>query len=240
MGWKEFREALTPRKGWRAFGGEVGVIVLGVLVALGIGEIAEAIRWHNRGEAARASFNAEFALNAVRFHERVISQPCLERRLAELGELIRTAQDTGRVPSVRPIGQPNIRPISTGAWDTAGGNGVTLRMRPDETTELASFVSMIASYSEWSALEQEEWAALSALEGGERAISQDLIAEMARTLAVARYRTGMQGLVARQALGYIKRRGIAPAYNDLETSPEQLAAVVANRPICQPLRVSPS
>lgn len=239
MRWKEFLAKLTPQKGWRAFGGEVGVIVLGVLVALGIGEIAEAIRWHNRVQAARASFNAEFAVNATYFHERVNSQPCLERRLDELGDLIGTAQETGRLPRVGSIGLPNLRPLSTAAWDTTVGNGVTLRMKPEEAAELAALVKMMASYSEWSALEQEDWAALSALEGAPRAISEDLISDMARTLAVVRYRTGTQGLGAQQSLEFIKSRGIAPAFETFGTSAERSAAFTANSPMCQPLAVSP-
>ena len=238
MGWKRFREAVTPHKGWRAFAGEVGVIVLGVLVALGIGEIAEAVRWHNRVQAARASFNAEFARNARYFNERGALQPCLERRLDELGDLIRTAQETGRLPAVGRIGRPSVRPITTSAWDTTVGNGVTLRMRPEEATELAGLVKQMASYSEWSALEQEEWAAFSALEGAERTVSQDLISDMARTLAVARFRTRAQGVMARQALNFIKRRGIAPASDDDAGTAEQLAAEAANNPACRPLQVS--
>jgi hypothetical protein len=238
MGWKRFREAVTPHKGWRAFAGEVGVIVLGVLVALGIGEIAEAVRWHNRVQAARASFNAEFARNARYFNERGALQPCLERRLEELGDLIRTAQETDHLPAVRRIGRPSVRPITTSAWDTTVGNGVTLRMRPEEATELAGLVKQMANYSEWSALEQEEWAALSALEGAERTVSQDLISDMARTLAVARFRTGVQGVMARQALNFIKRRGIAPASDEDAGTAEQLAAEAANNPVCRPLQVS--
>lgn len=237
MRWKELREALTPQKGWRAFGGEVGVIVLGVLLALGIGEIAEAVRWHNRGQAARESLNAEFALNARYFQERIASQPCLVRRLDELGELIRTAQETGRIPSVRTIGLPHLRPVSTAAWDTTVGNGVTLRMKSEEATDLATLVNVIASYSAWSSLEQEEWAALSALEGPERTISQDLVSDMARTLGVARFRTSTLGLIARQVLTVIEGRGIAPASDDSGGSAGELAAAAADSPICQPLLV---
>ena len=158
--------------------------------------------------------------------------------MEELGDLIRTAQETNRLPAVRNIGRPSVRPITTAAWDTTVGNGVTLRMRPEEATELAGFVKVIANYSEWSALEQEEWAAFSALEGAERTVSQDLISDMARTLAVARFRTRAQGVMARQALNFIKRRGIAPASDDDAGTAEQLAAEAANNPVCRPLQVS--
>ena len=34
-----------PLHGWRAFVGEVGIIVIGVLIALGAQQIAETIHW---------------------------------------------------------------------------------------------------------------------------------------------------------------------------------------------------
>lgn len=34
-----------PLHGWRAFAGEVGIIVLGVLVALGLDQVADQIHW---------------------------------------------------------------------------------------------------------------------------------------------------------------------------------------------------
>jgi hypothetical protein len=33
-----------PQHGWRAFAGEVGIIVIGVLIALGVEQIASAVR----------------------------------------------------------------------------------------------------------------------------------------------------------------------------------------------------
>ncbi len=39
-----------PMHGWRAFAGEVGVIVLGVLIALAGQQVAQSFQW--RGDAA--------------------------------------------------------------------------------------------------------------------------------------------------------------------------------------------
>jgi hypothetical protein len=41
-----------PMHGWRAFAGEVGIIVLGVLIALGAEQVVQTI--HERGEARDA------------------------------------------------------------------------------------------------------------------------------------------------------------------------------------------
>jgi len=41
-----------PLHGWREFAGEVGIIVLGVLIALGFGQLAQA--FHDRASANEA------------------------------------------------------------------------------------------------------------------------------------------------------------------------------------------
>jgi len=48
-----------PLHGWREFAGEVGVIVLGVLIALGLGEVAQG--WNDRSNTreARDAIRAE-------------------------------------------------------------------------------------------------------------------------------------------------------------------------------------
>jgi hypothetical protein len=48
-----------PLHGWRAFAGEVGVIVLGVLIALGAQQLAENLAWRQKVDAALADMNNE-------------------------------------------------------------------------------------------------------------------------------------------------------------------------------------
>jgi hypothetical protein len=48
-----------PMHGWRAFAGEVGVIVLGVLIALAAEQAVEAIHWHYKVQATEAAIRTE-------------------------------------------------------------------------------------------------------------------------------------------------------------------------------------
>ena len=50
---------LRPPEGWRAFAGEVGVVLLGVLLALGAQEIAEDIEDRREAAATRESLASE-------------------------------------------------------------------------------------------------------------------------------------------------------------------------------------
>ena len=48
-----------PLHGWRAFSGEVGIIVVGVLVALAAEQAVEDWRWHEKVAAATKSIDFE-------------------------------------------------------------------------------------------------------------------------------------------------------------------------------------
>lgn len=51
-----------PLHGWREFAGEVGIIVIGVLIALGAEQLVEDWRWHERLAAAQKTI--DFELNS--------------------------------------------------------------------------------------------------------------------------------------------------------------------------------
>jgi hypothetical protein len=52
-----------PLHGWRAFAGEVGIIVLGVIIALAFGQVAEAWQWHQEVGTTRKSIHREMAFD---------------------------------------------------------------------------------------------------------------------------------------------------------------------------------
>jgi type II secretory pathway pseudopilin PulG len=54
-----------PLHGWRAFVGEVGIIVLGVLIALGAEQLVEAVHWRQETQIAREALNAEASGNLI-------------------------------------------------------------------------------------------------------------------------------------------------------------------------------
>jgi hypothetical protein len=77
-----------PLHGWREFAGEVGIIVFGVLIALGVEQTASAI--HDRASAREAhlAVYAEIKQNLSYMEARMATQGCVERRLDEIGALL--------------------------------------------------------------------------------------------------------------------------------------------------------
>src|SRR4051812_38249585 len=77
-----------PLHGWRAFAGEVGVVVLGVLLALGTQQLVERLSWNIDVTEAKEDLSAELELDLVSAQERVHMEPCIERRLDQLDYLV--------------------------------------------------------------------------------------------------------------------------------------------------------
>ena len=73
-----------PLHGWREFAGEVGIIVLGVLIALGAEQLIQTI--HSQREVAqfRSAVDLELATTLAAYRYRVDQEPCVKRRLGEL------------------------------------------------------------------------------------------------------------------------------------------------------------
>jgi hypothetical protein len=92
-----------PLHGWRVFAGEVGVIVLGVLIALGAQQVAENIDWRNKVEAAIADMNNELGSgDGPEAYERVALHDCVA---AHLGKVRALVEEGNRSESRRLIEQ---------------------------------------------------------------------------------------------------------------------------------------
>ena len=75
---------LRPRDGWRVFSGEVGVIVLGVLIALVAQQVAEDWQWRQNVARTKSDLNAQISTAVANSAERAAVDPCLSQRLSQL------------------------------------------------------------------------------------------------------------------------------------------------------------
>lgn len=75
----------APQHGWRALMGEVVVIVIGVLIALGAETLVQAYHWHEKTEAAEEAMRIEMRDdNAPQLYLRLLLYPCIEGSEAQL------------------------------------------------------------------------------------------------------------------------------------------------------------
>ena len=102
-----------PLHGWRAFVGEVGIIVLGVLIALALGQLADAWQWRDKVSHAEAAMRLELAEDdGPQAYGRVLIGQCLDMQLAKIRD------GAGKVPAdqLREWAAAYIPPFRT--WDS--------------------------------------------------------------------------------------------------------------------------
>lgn len=231
-----------PMHGWREFLGEVGIIVVGVLIALAGEQLVE--DWHNdsRAKASIAAVDAELAINAGVFEERTLQQSCEVRRLSEMEALISAARATHRLPQIAGIGNSIARPTQRGAWEEAQNSVVLDRWPRQDRLTLATIYSQQLPSDALTLGETRQWFKLMSMmrtmsgrvSDNDLALLSDLIADLA-------FYSWNNGIDARQQLEGITQRGIRPTYFvalDREGRHDDIRALVAKSAICQPLHVS--
>ena len=205
-----------PWHGVREFLKEYLIIVVGVLTALGAEAVVEKVHEQRLSEEARASVRAEIALDLANVQRRTQWQPCLDRRLAELSDLLAKAERGAPFEPAQTIGNPSTPLIATQRWEAATAGGRTSLLDIGEQRDFARVYEEFAALIRQEIAEADAWADLKALEGVLHP-SPELAAHARLALAHARYENFAVRNTLRQALMFGRRIGIEPTPNALVT-----------------------
>ena len=108
-----------PAKGWRHSRGEVGVIVLGVLLALGARPAAETFNERREAAETRAALTKEIEDTLAILELRKAAQPCIDRRLSELRAIVNQWGRTGSFKTPSWVSQATWFAVGTARFDAA-------------------------------------------------------------------------------------------------------------------------
>lgn len=222
--------------GWREFAKEVGIIVLGVLIALGFEQVVEQWRWHEQASQTREALTSEIQYSALWARERIAVQQCLRGRIAQLTAKLNNASPEwtadpvvlgkplnaiGRElqTEVPPVYRAPHRPWLSDEWETAKSSGVIDHM---DRREVRNLEFIYRNIQQLEALQNEE----SSLEPQISFLSFDQIlppqsrVQAFTTLARLDYLNAMQAQSARQMLAtlgssHLPRRPITIGQKDL-------------------------
>jgi len=106
-----------PLHGWREFVGEVGIIVVGVLIAIGAEQVVETLHWRNEARDFRVAINHELALNLGTFKVYVLQHECIRRRLDELDLILRESRSGAPIQLTGTVSGPLQLSQYSSVWD---------------------------------------------------------------------------------------------------------------------------
>jgi hypothetical protein len=121
-----------PLHGWRELAGEVGIIVVGVLIALGAEQVVDAWHWSYQVSDFRDALDNELAYDLSTYEYRLHQASCVAARLDQLQIWVDRSRKGVNGPLSGAISMPMRLAPRTSAWEARTGevyNHIPLKAR---------------------------------------------------------------------------------------------------------------
>ena len=164
----------SPINGWRIFWGEVGIIVLGVLIALGAQQVVEAFNWRKEVAGFRDSIREEMNLDLGTYPYRAKQKPCITAQLNELQRWLDGWRNGRGEMLIGPIGMTTSHVIRTNVWDSRDPETFA-HMPRHEKLEYSFLYSEFANNEVHRLDERDAWIQLASFNGATFLDHQDQI-----------------------------------------------------------------
>jgi hypothetical protein len=198
-----------PLHGWRAFVGEVGIIVLGVLIAIAFGQIVEAVNWRSQVSDARSALGRDMAQSNRVFVYRVAAHDCVARRLDRISDIVEeSAQHRAptRVGDVFPdIGNA----LSKNTWETSRADQVLPHFDRKSRSLYGSYYMQLDNIGAFMMRENDEWGVLRVLRGDPNRLGPTDIAGLRVALMRASFENDIIAGIAKDELDTSKALGVS-------------------------------
>jgi hypothetical protein len=152
-----------PLHGWREFTGEVGIIVIGVLIALGAEQVVETLHWRSEVAAERTSLNHEARDMLGAIQSRQAQQACVDRRLAEISDIFKRHQRGEPFHVSAPVGRPSWGSATRGTWQIALAGQALSHMSHAEKLAFSNAFGSFDKWDEATVAESDPWFQLAML-----------------------------------------------------------------------------
>jgi hypothetical protein len=180
---------------------------------------------------AREAVTAEINLDVTNLSQRLKNEPCVTRKLDEIGVLLDRAEAGASFSPPAKTAEPETRWVYTQRWEAATAGGKTSLLSSEEQLDFARVYYMLKLAAEEEDREQLAWSHLRAL-GGLRRLSPEMIYGVRMAASEARdLDLGVRQDIG-QALFRARQIGIKGDAH-LKMPPGFDAS--ARDPICQPL-----
>jgi hypothetical protein len=207
------------------FAREVLIITIGVLIALGLEQVASGMRERQRVHDILASMKEELsAANAV-FRIRLDASSCIDSKLDAIDAILDDRQSAGPWSSV---GRPPFYFSSSGAWNSDVADLLSRHIGAAQFRNYGLAYKGVQQFSDAATDEQNYWAMLQTLERQNEQIAGERKWRLVEASGAARNSALLLKAIAEQMISHTQ------AF-DLEAAEVLSPADIQSRPICQPL-----
>ena len=152
-----------PLHGWREFLGEVGIIMLGVLLALGAEQLLVTWHWREAVEREKIDLDREVSSNWDALDARRIVEPCVSRRLSELGRVIERHTSGAPIGLFGRIGRPAVWVVKRSGLDMATADGTLAHMSIEDRSAYFAVETGARAFERGAWEERDSWRVLNRL-----------------------------------------------------------------------------
>lgn len=196
----ELHSPKHPIHSRREFLREVGIIVLGVLIALGAEQAVEAVHWRAEVRGAHASLRLEMITANANFAFRTAVRDCVASRLDSLDAITELAARHAPVPHVGTV-QPDIaNAFLDGDWLAYRASEVLTHFGHPELEEYGGYYGQLEHVRDWIAREHDAWDVIERLHGDPSRLGPDDFAAIRGAIAHARTSNVYIALVAKEEI----------------------------------------
>ena len=175
-----------PLHGLREILVEIGVIVIGVMIALAAEQWVEWTHWQERVRTGRREIHSEVAVDAAFYGFRATAEPCVVQRLNQLAEITEARAAGTRVAPVHFAGIHLGFLVSDNNWQAERAEQTLTHLPRAELEDLSQFYAQAGDMKLWIEKEEDAWATLRILEGDPNRLGQGDVAMLRNALQQAR------------------------------------------------------
>ncbi len=217
-----------PLHGWRAFVGEVGIIVIGVLIALGAEQVVQAIHWNNQVANSRITLDEEMAHTNRAFAFRVAAHDCIAARLSKLEAIVERAAKHDPLPPVPEVIPDIGNALSNNAWETSRAAQTLTHFSREPLRLYGEYYMQVDNVQAFMGQEVGDWGIIKVLQGNPDRLGPTDISGLRVAIKHALFENDIIADIASEELGVSRKLNVEVPPADRERLAE----------ICRPLVTS--
>jgi hypothetical protein len=218
---------LKPPHGWNAVAWELGIVTLGVLVALGVQQMAEAANWRSKVRDGQLRLRSEMLVNGAYMAEQIMIEPCIKAQVETLSARLTASSGTLDPAPLIPTGMGfttlrfPTRPWTAQTWEALQQDGTSNHMSGDVQAKLGLLFEKVRQLRDITVKSDDGLGTLRLL-GQPIALSPDLKADLQAALWAQLLRSETSSLNASQTLMLYRQIDFAPSFDEIEARQEVL------------------